>query len=118
MQHPMVMMTKLTVLDSIVSFTCSSVNVLATYNSALGVNEAMVIVVTHHQLVYSKPYRWCNGKRDCIESWVDREFDIIVICYFFATRAALRSKNKDLLALNQDNVSECNNMSTRERLFQ
>jgi hypothetical protein len=75
MQHPMVMMTKLTVLDSIVSSTCSSVNVLATYNSALGVNEAMVIVVTHHQLVYSKPYRWCEGKRDCIESWVDREFE-------------------------------------------
>jgi hypothetical protein len=39
------------------------------------------------------------------------------ICCFSA-HASLRNKNKDLLALNQDNVSKWNNMSARELLFQ
>jgi hypothetical protein len=42
----------------------------------------------------------------------------IVICCFSAKYAALRSKSKDLLAQNHDNVSEWSNMSTRGVLFQ
>ena len=49
-------------------------------------------------------------------SAVDRRFEPrsgqtkdykIGMCCFFAKHAALRRKSKDLLALNQDNVSEC-----------
>ena len=35
----------------------------------------------------------------------------IGICCCFAKHAALRSKSKDKLARNQDNVSECGDMS-------
>ena len=42
----------------------------------------------------------------------------IGICCFSAKHAALRSKSKDWLALNQNNVSEWSDMSIRERLFQ
>ena len=42
----------------------------------------------------------------------------IGICYFSAKHAALRSKSKDRLAQNQNNVSEWNDMSTRGLLFQ
>jgi hypothetical protein len=62
-----------------------------------------------------------------LASWVDREFEprsckpkdyTIGICCFFAKHAALRSKSKDWLAWNQDNVSEWRNMSTHGLLFQ
>jgi hypothetical protein len=39
-------------------------------------------------------------------------------CSFSAKHAALRRKNKDWLALNQDNVSEWSDMSIRRLLFQ
>jgi hypothetical protein len=39
-------------------------------------------------------------------------------CCFSAKNAALRSKTKDWLAGNQDNMSERSNMSTRRLLFQ
>jgi hypothetical protein len=42
----------------------------------------------------------------------------IGICCFSTKHAALRSKNKDWLAQNQNNVSEWGNMSTRGLLFQ
>jgi hypothetical protein len=42
----------------------------------------------------------------------------IGICCFFAKHAALRRKSKDLLAQNQDNVSEWGGMSTSRLLFQ
>ena len=42
----------------------------------------------------------------------------IDICCFSAKYAALRSKNKDWLALNQNSVSDWSNMSTRRLLFQ
>jgi hypothetical protein len=38
--------------------------------------------------------------------------------YFSSKHAALRSKSKDWLARNQNNVSEWSDMSTRELLFQ
>jgi hypothetical protein len=41
----------------------------------------------------------------------------ISICCFFAKQAALRSKNKDLLAQKKDNVSDWSDMSTRGLLF-
>ena len=41
----------------------------------------------------------------------------IGICCFTAKYTALRSKNKDFLTRDQDNVSEWNNMSTRGLLF-
>jgi hypothetical protein len=39
-------------------------------------------------------------------------------CCLSAEHAALRRKSKDWLARNQDNVSECGDMSTRGMLFQ
>jgi hypothetical protein len=60
-------------------------------------------------------------------SAVDRGFDPqlgqikdykIGICCFSAKHAALRRKNKDWLARNQDNVSEWGDMSIRRLLFQ
>jgi hypothetical protein len=41
----------------------------------------------------------------------------IGMCCFSAKHAALRRKGKNLLARNQYNVSEWNNMSTRGLLF-
>jgi hypothetical protein len=42
----------------------------------------------------------------------------IGICYLSAKHAALRSKSKDWLARNQNNVSEWGDMSIRRLLFQ
>jgi hypothetical protein len=42
----------------------------------------------------------------------------IGICCFSANHSALRRKNKDWLARNQNNVSEWKDMSTRGLLFQ
>ena len=42
----------------------------------------------------------------------------IGICCFSAKHTALRRKNKDWLARNQNNVSEWSDMSTRGLLFQ
>ena len=42
----------------------------------------------------------------------------IGMCCFSAKHAALRSKSKDWLARNQNNVSKWSDMSTRELLFQ
>ena len=44
--------------------------------------------------------------------------DKIGICCFSAKHAALRRKSKDLVARNQNNVSEWSDMSTRGLLFQ
>ena len=58
---------------------------------------------------------------------VDRGFDPlsgktkdykIGICCFSAKHATLRTKSKDWLARNQDNVSEWSDMSTHGLLFQ
>jgi len=47
------------------------------------------------------------------EPWSDQIKDYkISICCFSAKHAALRSKRKDWLARNQDNVSEWDEMST------
>jgi hypothetical protein len=60
-------------------------------------------------------------------SVVDREFEPwssqtkdykIGICCFSVKNAALRSKSKDLLARNQNNVSEWSDMSLSGLLFQ
>jgi len=62
-----------------------------------------------------------------VSSAVDRGFESqsgqtkdyeIVICCFSAKHAALRRKNKDWLAWNQDNVSKWGDMSIRGLLFQ
>ena len=42
----------------------------------------------------------------------------IGICCFSAKHAALRSKSKDWLALNEDNMSEWRDMSTSKLFFQ
>jgi hypothetical protein len=42
----------------------------------------------------------------------------ISICCFSAKHAALRRKSKDWLARDQDDVSECGDMSLRRLLFQ
>ena len=60
-------------------------------------------------------------------SVVDRGFEprsdqtkdyTIGFCCFSVKHAALRRKNKDWLARNQDNMSEWDNMSIRELSFQ
>ena len=56
-------------------------------------------------------------------SAIDRGFDhrpsqSNSICYFSAKYAVLMSRSKDWQARNQDNVSEWNDMSTHELLFQ
>jgi hypothetical protein len=60
-------------------------------------------------------------------SVVDRGFDprsgqtkdyTIDICCFSTKHSALRSKSKDWLTQDQNNVSEWSDMSTRELLFQ
>ena len=42
----------------------------------------------------------------------------IGMCYFSANHATLKRKGKDWLARNQDNVSECDDMSIHGLLFQ
>jgi hypothetical protein len=42
----------------------------------------------------------------------------IGICYFSVKHSALKSKSKDWLTRDQNNVSEWSNMPTRELLFQ
>jgi len=42
----------------------------------------------------------------------------IGICWFSSKHAVLRSKSKDCIARNQDNVSEWGDMSIRRLLFQ
>jgi hypothetical protein len=54
-----------------------------------------------------------------LETWSGQTKDYdIGICCFSAKHAALRRKNKDWLARNQNNVSEWSDMSTRGLLFQ
>ena len=57
---------------------------------------------------------------DCgFEPRSDQTIDYrIGMCCFSANHAVTRSKRKDWLARNQDNVSEWNDMSTHGRLFQ
>ena len=57
---------------------------------------------------------------DCgFEPWSGQTKDYkIGICCFSAMHTALRSKSKDWLARNQNNVSEWGNMSIRRPLFQ
>ena len=57
---------------------------------------------------------------DCgFEPWLGQTKDYeIDICYFSAKHAALRTKNKDWLAWNQNNVSEWSDMSTLGLLLQ
>ena len=50
--------------------------------------------------------------------WDETKDFKIDICCFSAKHAALRRKSKDWLALNQNNVSDWGNMSTRGLLFQ
>ena len=47
-----------------------------------------------------------------------KDYKIGIICCFSAKHAALRSKSKDWLARNQNNVSEWGDMSIRGLLFQ
>ena len=54
------------------------------------------------------------GFEPCSGSTKDKKNNI---CCFSAKHAGLRRKSKDWLARNQDNVSECSNMSTRRLLF-
>ena len=51
------------------------------------------------------------------QSGQTKDFKIGIYC-FSAKHAALRSKSKDWLAQNQNNVSEWSDMSTRGLLFQ
>jgi hypothetical protein len=68
-----------------------------------------------------------RGVMVCVLALVDRRFEPlsdqtkhykIGICCFSAKYAALRSKSKDWLARNQNNVSEWSDISTRGLLFQ
>ena len=57
---------------------------------------------------------------ECRRSWFRTRVgsnQTIGICFFSAKHAEFRSKSKNWLARNQDNVSECGNMSTCILLF-
>jgi hypothetical protein len=69
---------------------------------------------------------WCSGSYshvECSRSWDQalvrqtKDYEI-GICYFSASHAALRNKNKDWLTLNLDYVSEWNDIYTCQLLFQ
>ena len=53
-----------------------------------------------------------------IDRQTDRQILIVGICCFSAKHATLRSKSKDWLGQNQNNVSEWSDMSVRGLLFQ
>ena len=66
-------------------------------------------------------HRWSNGQRvrlECGRSWVQTKDYKIGICCLSAKSAALRRKNKEGLARNQDNVTDGDDMSIRGLLFQ
>ena len=69
-----------------------------------------------------QPHRWCNGAADrelAIEPRLCQTKDYkICICCFSARHAALRSKSKNWLARNQNNMSEWSVMSICGLLFQ
>ena len=67
----------------------------------------VLVVLASSEVVREFESRLCQTK-DCI----------IGICYFSAKHAILKSKRTDRLALNNDNVSEWSEMSTRGLLFQ
>ena len=68
-----------------------------------------VIVCVFDSSAVDRGFEACSGKtKDCI----------IGLCCFSAKHAALRSKIKDWLSRNQDNVSELSVISNRELLFQ
>jgi hypothetical protein len=56
----------------------------------------------------------------CIKSYIYNEFSLLYqhLSHMMIKHAALRSKSKDWLAQNQNNVSEWSDMSTRGLLFQ
>jgi hypothetical protein len=64
----------------------------------------------------SEPHQWCNGLRARLLWFRTKDYTIGSWC-FSAKHAALRSKSKDWLARNQDNVSEWGYMSSRTLLF-
>jgi hypothetical protein len=54
---------------------------------------------------------------ECGRSWVRAKDHTICIYYFSSEYVALRSKNKDWLAQDQDNVSKWSDRNTRGLLF-
>ena len=63
-------------------------------------------------LTWSAVYSWFEPRSGQTKDYK------IGICCFFAKHAALRSKSKDWLARNQNNVSEWGDMSIHGLLFQ
>jgi hypothetical protein len=72
-------------------------------------------------------HRWYNGYSVLDSSVVDCGFEPrsgltkdykLGICCFFTEHASLRRKSKEYLARNQNNVSECSDVSTHGLLFQ
>ena len=90
-------------------------------------NKWFVYLVILHILFFQnvyEPHRWCNDYCACLEcgrskirASISSNYKI-GICCFSANHTALRRKSKDWFARNQDNVSECDNMSIHGLLFQ
>ena len=59
-----------------------------------------------------------RGLEPKLMDWSQTKDYKIGVCCFSAKHTALWSKSKDLLTLNQNNVSEWNDMSTCRLLFQ
>ena len=94
------------------------------------------LTAAYNEILYKSNFKYSPNVGNLIDgvtvsvlssSVVDRGFETrsgetkdykIGICCFFARHAALRRKSKDLLARNQNNVSEWSNMSTCRLLFQ
>ena len=79
-------------------------------------------IICNNDLKWVELHQWCNCWHACLKcgrsGWVKPKTVKFVFVCFSAKHAALRSKNKNWLAWNQDNVSELNNMSTCKLLFQ
>jgi hypothetical protein len=83
----------------------------------------VILCILFFQNVY-EPHRWCNGYCVCLECGrskirapISSNYKI-GICCFSAKHAALRRKNKDWLARNQDNVFEWGDFSIHGLMFQ
>ena len=71
-----------------------------------------------------QPHRWCNGYRAsrfrcgrlCV--WAPGWSNQQLWNWYFPQHSTLKSKNKNWLARNQDNISGCSDMSTRGLVFQ
>jgi hypothetical protein len=84
---------------------------------------SLYVMLFELDLISYKLYQWCNSEHACLQYIMDpwscqsKDYEICICC-FSAKNSVLRSKSKDWLARNQDNVPKWDNMSICRQLFQ